>query len=33
MFIADQPCCRDFLAWQREAIEDQASALSPYFDL
>ena len=32
-FIAGQPCCREFPAWQREAIEAQARALAPFLEL
>jgi hypothetical protein len=33
IFIADQPCCREFPGWQRAAIDDQARVLGRYFDL
>jgi acetoin utilization deacetylase AcuC-like enzyme len=32
-FIAGQACCREFPAWQRDAIEEQASFLSAYWPL
>jgi acetoin utilization deacetylase AcuC-like enzyme len=32
-FIAGQPCCRELPAWQREAIDDQARALSAHWAL
>jgi acetoin utilization deacetylase AcuC-like enzyme len=30
-FVAGQPCCREFPAWQREAIDEQAAALGPFW--
>ncbi len=33
MFIAGQPCCREFPPWQREAIDAQAGVLGRYVDL
>lgn len=30
-FIAGQPCCREFPAWQREAIDESARALARYW--
>lgn len=30
MFIAGQPCCREFPQWQREAIDTQAAVVDPY---
>ncbi len=33
MFIAGQPVCREFPDWQREAIDEQASALGRHFSL
>ena len=33
MFIAGQPCCRQFAPWQREAIDEQARVLAGYWPL
>ena len=30
-FIAGQPCCREFPAWQREAIDQQARLLASHW--
>jgi acetoin utilization deacetylase AcuC-like enzyme len=32
-FIAGQPCCREFPAWQREAIDESAHALARHWSL
>jgi acetoin utilization deacetylase AcuC-like enzyme len=32
-FIAGQPCCRELLPWQQEAIDDQARFLARYWPL
>jgi acetoin utilization deacetylase AcuC-like enzyme len=33
LFIAGQPCCREFPPWQRSAIDEQAAFLSRYWPL
>jgi acetoin utilization deacetylase AcuC-like enzyme len=33
VFIAGQACCREFPAWQRAAIDEQARSLSAYWSL
>jgi acetoin utilization deacetylase AcuC-like enzyme len=33
VFIAGQACCREFPAWQRGAIDEQARSLSAYWSL
>ena len=33
MFIADQPCCREFPSWQRDAINEQIRELARFWPL